>query len=79
MKLQYFLINMVYWMFVYSSLKHPKTQTEKVAFFLSLTVYILETLKTYFFLVSDTHMHTNKYEFVNVYLLCRLIIASILL
>ena len=39
MKLQSFLINMVYWMFVFSLLKHSKTATEKVAFFLSLTVY----------------------------------------
>ena len=40
MKLQSFLINMVYWMFAFSLLKHSKTATEKVAFFLSLTVYV---------------------------------------
>ena len=39
MKLQSFLINMVYWMFAFRLLKHSKTATEKVAFFLSLTVY----------------------------------------
>ena len=39
LKIQYFLIFMVYWMFGFSLLKHWKTATEKVDFFLSLTVY----------------------------------------
>ena len=37
MKLQSFLINMVYWMTI-RLLKHSKPATEKVAFFMSLTV-----------------------------------------
>ena len=60
MKLLSFVINMVYWMYAFRLLKHSENATEKVAFFLSLTVYTHNHILTnlvipnlFFFAVID--------------------------
>ena len=69
MKLQSFLINMVYWMFAFTLLKYSKTATEKVAFFLSLTVWFKHSMSIAQQLrpIYNTAVHKNKsYVALNV-------------